>query len=459
MRRHLRMLLCMCALAVAMVSGGQNVKWQDLYKVKKKDTIYGIAKKFNITIEELQNANPGMKKSDYVLKKGDQLLIPFPTMSKVNTPAQTPETSRPATPSAPAAGKKKEMGVVRVGVMLPLHNVDGDGQRMVEYYRGVLMACDSLKAQGIKTNVQAWNVPIDANVATTLADPAAAKCDIIFGPLYTPQVKPIADFCRKNDIKLVIPFSINGGEVAKNDHIFQVYQSPEQLTAVAVNAFMERFSDSHVVVVDCNDATSNKGTFTTSLRKRLQEKGITCSITNLKSSDPMFAKAFNTTKRNVVVLNTARSPELNSVFAKLDILKKSSPTMRISLFGYTEWLMYTKPYTEYYHKYDTYIPTSFYYNPVAQRTKNFERVYRQWFKSDMREALPRFAITGYDQAQFFLRGISTYGSAFKGTKQQTTYAPMQTPLKFMRVSDGGMQNVSFMLVHYCNNRSIESISY
>ena len=190
----------MCALAVAMVSGGQNVKWQDLYKVKKKDTIYGIAKKFNITIEELQNANPGMKKSDYVLKKGDQLLIPFPTMSKVNTPAQTPETSRPATPSAPAAGKKKEMGVVRVGVMLPLHNVDGDGQRMVEYYRGVLMACDSLKAQGIKTHVQAWNVPIDANVATTLADPAAAKCDIIFGPLYTPQVKPIADFCRKNDI-------------------------------------------------------------------------------------------------------------------------------------------------------------------------------------------------------------------------------------------------------------------
>ena len=272
-------------------------------------------------------------------------------------------------------------------------------------------------------------------------------------------MKPIADFCRKNDIKLVIPFSINGGEVAKNDHIFQVYQSPEQLTAVAVNAFMERFSDSHVVVVDCNDATSNKGTFTTSLRKRLQEKGITCSITNLKSSDPMFAKAFNTTKRNVVVLNTARSPELNSVFAKLDILKKSSPAMRISLFGYTEWLMYTKPYTEYYHKYDTYIPTSFYYNPVAQRTKNFERTYRQWFKSDMREALPRFAITGYDQAQFFLRGISTYGSAFKGTKQQTTYAPMQTPLKFMRVSDGGMQNVSFMLVHYRNNRSIESISY
>lgn len=458
MRRYFRLILCFCALLIATAVAGQTIKWQELYKVKKKDTIYGIAKKFNITIDELIRANPAMQKADYALQKGDQLLIPYPATKPAT--ATTPATK---TANASAQGstthKRAADGTVRIGVMLPLHNVDGDGQRMVEYYRGVLMACDSLRSQGIATHVYAWNVPIDANVQQTINDDNARQCDIIFGPLYTPQVKPIADFCRKNDIKLVIPFSINGGEVAKNDHIFQVYQSPEQLTAVAVNAFMERFSDSHVVVVDCNDATSNKGTFTTSLRKRLQEKGITCSITNLKSSDPMFAKAFNTTKRNVVVLNTARSPELNSVFAKLDILKKSSPAMRISLFGYTEWLMYTKPYTEYYHKYDTYIPTSFYYNPVAQRTKNFERTYRQWFKSDMREALPRFAITGYDQAQFFLRGISTYGSAFKGTKQQTTYAPMQTPLKFMRVSDGGMQNVSFMLVHYRNNRSIESISY
>ena len=31
---------------------------------------------------------------------------------------------------------------VNVGVMLPLHDVDGDGRRMVEYYRGILMAVD-----------------------------------------------------------------------------------------------------------------------------------------------------------------------------------------------------------------------------------------------------------------------------------------------------------------------------
>ena len=47
---------------------------------------------------------------------------------------------------------------IKVGVMLPLHDINGDGKRMVEYYRGLLMACDSLKAEGITTDVYAWNV-------------------------------------------------------------------------------------------------------------------------------------------------------------------------------------------------------------------------------------------------------------------------------------------------------------
>ena len=56
----------------------------------------------------------------------------------------------------------------------------------------------------------------------------------------------------------------------------------------------------------------------------------------------MFAKAFDASKQNVVVLNTGRSPELNVTLAKLNGLKVTAPAMRISLFGYTEWLMYTK---------------------------------------------------------------------------------------------------------------------
>ena len=456
MKRLSKLVLGLCAMMIATATVGQTIKYQEIYRVKKKDTIYGIAKKYNITIDELMRANPDMQKADYTLKKDDQLVIPAPVEHKVGQPTIAPVTAYNATQAKTTTEAAR---TVKVGVMLPLHNVDGDGQRMTEYYRGVLMACDSLKAQGISTKVHAWNVAIDADVEKILADDNARDCDLIFGPLYTKQVKPMADFCRKNNIKLVIPFSISGNDVASNDHIFQVYQSQLQQTNTAVNAFVERFKGGHVVIIDCNDVTSTKGLFTSTLRQKLESVGISYNITNLKSSEEMFAKAFVNTKQNIVVLNTSRSPELNLTLAKLNGLKVTHPSLKISMFGYTEWLMYTKAYLDYYHVYDTYIPTTFYYNPLAPKTANLENSYRRWFKSDMRQALPRFAITGYDQAQFFIRGMHKYGSKFTGTKQQSTYTPLQTPLKFYNVNGGGMQNGAFMLVHYKTNRTLESISY
>jgi len=81
-------------------------------------------------------------------------------------------------------------------------------------------------------------------------------------------------------------------------------------------------------------------------------------------------------------------------------------------------------------------------------------------KGEMMAALPRFAITGYDQANFFLRGLHQYGKDFKGTKEQNKYIHLQTPLYFKSANaTGGMLNAAFMLVHYAKNGNIESINY
>lgn len=442
--------LALVALVGVAYVQAQTVKWQDLYTVKKKDTIYGITKKYGISIEELQKANPHIAGADYKLKKGDQLLIPFPSPKQPIQPQKPVETKT----------SRLQKGTVRVGVMLPLHNVDGDGRRMVEYYRGLLMACDSLRARGLNVDVKAWNVDIDSDIRQSLLDSAASTRDIIFGPLYTKQVKHLGDFCRKNDIRMVIPFSINGDEVKSNPQVFQVYQSQEMLSKRAVDAFLERFPNQHVVFIDCNDTTSRKGVFTFQLRKKLEEQGRSYNITNLKSSEAYFSKAFSRTAQNVVVLNTGRSPELNVALAKLDGLTTSAPSVKVTLFGYTEWLMYTKVYLEYFHKYNAYIPTTFYYNPLSKSTAALESSYRGWFKSDMRTALPRFALTGYDHGRFFIGGLDKYGDKFTGAASQATHTPVQTPLKFTTSgAGGGHQCSSFMLVHYKVGQGMETINY
>lgn len=447
MKHLIKYLLLAVSLFLSAAMMAQTTKWQDIYKVKKKDTIFGIARKYAIPIQDLLDANPEMKQEGYELKKGDTVFIPYgkKTMTKV-------------VPAKPVQKESPKPTTIKIGVMLPLHNIDGDGRRMVEFYRGMLMACDSLKRIGISTDIHAWNVPTDADIRQTLLQEGAKDCNLIFGPLYTTQVKPLGDFCQKNGIKLIIPYSINGDEVTRNSQIFQVYQSVSDLTNDAINAYMQRFSGYHPVFVDCNDSTSKKGIFTFGLRKVLDQRGIKYSITNLKSSEVNFAKAFSRTMPNIVVLNTGRSPELNVALAKLDGLTATTQGVVVTLFGYTEWLMYTRYNLEHFFKYNAYIPSTFYYNPLDPKTRSLEQNYRKWFGQEMQYALPRFAVTGYDQTQFFVRGYHQYGKNFIGTREQSSYRPLQTPLHFKRVVKG-MQNALFMLIHYTPEQRIETISY
>jgi lysM domain protein len=453
--RYLFMLFVafLCTTAVA-----QNLKWRDMYQVKKKDTIFGIAKNYGLTVDELINANPEMKVAGYELKKGDYIFIPYPA----NTDPKAATTRAATTPQPQTVAKTTQSQTaktIKVGVVLPLHDVDGDGKRMTEYYRGFLMGCDSLKQQGYSIDVHAWNVPADADIRPTLQDASIRNCDVIFGPLYTKQVKPLSDFCKGAGIKLVIPFSIWGDEVSRNSEIFQVYQSLDELNNASIDAFISRFGNQHPVFIDCNDSTSKKGIFTFGLRNRLNARGVKYSITNLKSNEELFSKAFSRTQPNVVVLNTGRSPELTVAIAKLKALVASNPGVVVSLFGYTEWLMYTRNNLDNFYKFNTHIPSTFYYNPLSAKTQHLENGYRRWFGLETLYALPKFALMGYDHAQFFIRGLYKYGKAFNGTKPQNAYTPLQTPLDFKRVGSGGMQNRAFMLVRYTNDKKIELINY
>jgi len=452
--KRLKCVLLLMLLMAAMTAMAQKTAVRAQHKVEKSETIFGIARKYDITIEELINANPVMKEQGYELKKGDTINIPYPKGQEPkggNTPSTN--TAKPITTQV--TGKKE----VKVGVMLPLHDNDGDGKRMVEYYRGLLLGVDRVKKDGITVDMHAWNVPIDADITQTLKEKDAADCDIIIGPLYTKMVKPLADFCQANDIMMVIPFSISGNDVENYSNIFQVYQAPADFDQQTIKNFIQWFNNYHVVIIDCEDEKSGKAEFMKKLRAELDNYALHYSLTSLKTAEKNFAKAFSLSQQNVVVINTEHSPSLNSTLAKLNTLTQKNADIHVSLFGYKEWLMYTKVYLDYYFKYDAYIPTYFYYNENSADTKWVERNYYKWFETTMSDtALPRFALTGFDHACFFIGGYCQFGKDFNGGKGQMTYKPVQSPMKFKKAGKGH-KNTNFMFVHYKNDRTIESVNY
>lgn len=441
---------------VAETALAQTQKFKELHKVKRKETIFGIARDNGLTIDELIEANPEMKTPGFELRKGDYIKIPYPPRHP-ELESATPQPQMPTKPTVVERDMRNRE--IRVGVMLPLHNDNGDGKRMVEYYRGVLMACDSLRVNGISTDIRAWNVPENADIQKVLKDPKAAECDLIIGPLYTKQVKALGDYAVKNDIRVLIPFSINSNEVFDNGNLFQVFQNGNQTNNSYVFRFYQRFKDSHVVIIDCNDSTSTKGSFTTVLRRKLDQEGASYSLTNLKSGETKFKQSFSTTKHNVVVLNTSRSQELNVAFAKLNGLLMTSPTLQISMFGYPEWLMYIRQHLDNFYKFDTFIPSTYYMSPLSHRGEHFKKKYRWNFHQDMQPYHQRYAVTGFDQAYFMIKGLHMYGKQFTGASGMVGYTPLQTPLHFERIGNGGMQNRAILFVHYTKDNKIETINF
>ena len=456
MKRTMRYWLLAAVLALGAETALAQQVFKDLHEVKKKETIFGIARDNGLTVQELIDANPEMNQPGYELKKGDVIKIPFKKgqepKDNVNPTAETPVKVN-------AGVKDMRNRAIRIGVMLPLHNDNGDGKRMVEFYRGVLMALDSLKANGISTDIRAWNVPEDKDIRLTLLEDHVADRDLIIGPLYTKQLKPLADFAKTNNIRVLIPFSINSTEVYDNDCLYQVFQNGNTLNEAYVFRFYERYKNSHVVIIDCNDTTSTKAPFTSTLRRKLEQESVPYSITNLKSSEAQFKKSFSTAKPNVVVLNTSRSQELNLAFAKLNGLLLTSQGLKISMFGYTEWLMYTRQHLDNFYKFDVIVPTTYYMDPLSPRTTRFNQKYRSNFKQDMQKYHAKFAATGFDHAYFMVKGLHMYGKNFFGASGTVGYTPLQTPLHFERIGNGGMMNRTVMFVHYTPEQRVETIKF
>ncbi len=418
----------------------QNSATTEVHKVKKGETLFGIAKQYDITVEELVKANPEMNSADYKLKKG--VLVNIPKKQ------EAPKEKVPAMKDQP----------LKVGIVLPLHDDDGDGRRMLEYYRGILMACDDLKKQGISMEINTYNTFQDCIMDSILINSKLKDANIIFGPLYTKQLTSLTSYAKPQATKIVIPFSINGNDVSTNPYIYQVHKSPTLFNDEVIKQFMDRFKDYNVIVVDCQDQTSDKGQFTSSLRSRIDAKAMPCKVTSIASPYDAFKNAFSETQSNVIVLNSAKSPELNKVIQRLDSIVIDKPNLQISLFGYTEWLMYEKHDKAKFFKYDTYIPTNAYYNPYSGKVKELDDKYKKYFKSDMMEYLPRFALTGYDHGMFFLKGLYQDGMKFTGSTQDKDF--VQTPLRFSRVNSiGGYQNVAFLFVHYNKNNTISLINF
>ena len=417
---------------------------KEMHKVKRKETIFGIAKKYGLTAEDLMNANPEMKKAGYELKKGNFICIPFPKPA-YRIPSDTELFDA-------AKDKPKSQKEIRAAIILPFKAKTAESTRVIEYYQGILMAADSIRRLGVSLELYAYDSgETEAQIKAILSKPEMKWMDVIFGPLYKAQMSALSAFSLSNGIRVVSPFSSKDEEVFNNPNWVMLNPPSNYENAEVFRRFVSVFGKSNVVFLN---KFADGSTLTRGLQAKLNEQSITYSNIPQSFTDTQLKESLSRVSVNVVVLSSDDLTSLNIVVPRIKNFLKNNPEYKLQLFGHPSWQTYVKEHLDSFYELDTYIYTPFYRNPLSHNTARFEKDYLAHFHKAMIKTYPRMSMFGFDSALFFFKGISRYGKSF--ASQDIFSAPVQNGIKLHRVSNwGGMINNNIWFVHYKPTHKIE----
>lgn len=445
--------------------GFLNSGCKEMYQVKKKDNLYRIALQYNLTIEELCAANPELK-PDTKIKKGSWLCIPFSRAEiqaeadRVAQEQAKAKADREAVEKAIAAATKSTSKKhLNVAVILPLKAGGDKGMKMVEFYRGLLMAADSVKQQGTSVDIYAYHSGTTASdVKVILAHPEMKTMDLVFGPLESAQASALNDFCMQNKIRLVTPFSTTNTYGQNNPYVYQASINSEAARKNAVNKVTGYFTNHNYVILSTGMGDDRGTKFTNDLRSRLTAQGQNVQTLDMNSDDATFATVLNQFRDNLIIPDASSLSATTALTKKLQAFKQNNPIYKITLLGYPEWPTYANTLLNSFNNLDTYAYSTFYRNPNDYRVTAFEAKFKKNFAREIAVSYPRYGIYGFDLGYYFMNGVSKLGDYFDEKYPTLRYNAFQNGFSFEQSNESAAHiNQQIILVHYSNGQRVEVI--
>ena len=429
-----------------------------MHRVKKKETLFSISRQYGISQQQLIAANPELQGTDK-LKKGSLLCIPYTTPTETARPTEVPTDKQLFNEAAQPA---KRYQVIKAALILPFLDVpQTESSRMTEYYEGFLMAVDSLKRTGVNIDLYTYNSGDEKSSIQPLLNREELKqMDIIFGPRHQEHIAPLANYCKKHDIRLVIPFTSKDNAVFSNPMVYQVNTPQSYLYSEVYDHFMRQFAQQQIIFIEAQEGSKEKAEFIKGLKEELATRGIATRSVSDEATSEELKQCLSTTKENLFVPTSGSNLTLIKILPQLVLTVRENPEQRIHLFGYPEWQTYTKDHLDAFFELDTYFYSSFYTNNLLPASIRFTSAYRRWYAKEMDDRYPKYGMLGFDTGFFFLKGMARYGNRFEEQMNQLELVPIQTGFKFTRVNNwGGFINRKVFFVHFTRDYELLKLDF
>lgn len=413
------------------------------YKVKAGDTFYGIATRNGIDLPHLYAANPGVD----VLKEG----------MTINIPDGCDEIRENASAETVAPAEKKP---INLAVVLPFQ-LDQKGKHnksMTEFFRGFLLAVDSLRSFGNPIHIQTYDTKgTPEGLQEVLEKPELKNANAIIGPDNAEQLSALNAYGRDNSIYVLNLFNNRDSAYLTNPYAIQGAVPREIMYDRAAKSFITSFDDFMPVFIVSNDGRRDKVEFIDVVKSMLTAAGKSYKEINYNGTLALetLVNALPAGQKYAFLPGSSNKEEFDRFATAIQAYKDARDFKNeVIVWGYPEWLANRQAYPR-MHELDCYIYSR---NnlPEKYETESINKLYETWYGPHMMKNYPQRAYMGFDAGMYLLKSLQSNNGNFSG------FAPyVQTlimPITLKRINGGGFCNDELLLINLAPGETISKRS-
>lgn len=447
------------------------------YKVERGETLYGVSRKFNTTVDEITKANPNITS----LREGDVLAINIPQKATdpIKIDFENPNSIdsldlskvNKINPLKDKLNKMVKQETYTISMFLPfmldkndqtplepneLKKINPLTEMSTHFYQGAMLAFDSVKFSGVSINLNVFDTEKDTiTVGKLLRTQKVKSSDLIIGPFYEKPYRQVANFSKKNKIQSVCPVSQSNKVLFNNKYVTELQTSlPTQLSYLA-EYIANNSNTENVICVSgktkkdkylsamfaekYNGLVANK---TNNYRSKTGEYKMT-SFSSMNGFDTKLVKG----KKNILIIPFTEEGMASSFFTQLNIMltKSRMKDYEVEVYALENFMDYDNINIDLKMKYNLHVTSSSFINYKDENIKKFVINYRLKYGTEP----TKYAFVGYDVAFYHALAMSNYGNKFSSFYGQIQIPMLQSTYQLKRTdSTSGFENQSVFILAY-----------
>ncbi len=408
--------------------------------VQQGETLYGIARQYQIPVDVLISANPGLSES---LKLGQEISIPARgDGSQPGLPVHVPLGNNGNFRPVPVDGAVVESSY-RIALMLPFmtNAVDTIGLTPKEkrlqdvafqFFRGASMGLDSAQHYGLSADVYSFDIADNRNAAREiLARKELAGTDLIIGPAFRDPLQEVAMWGGKNGAHVVCPVPQANKVLLTSPNMSKAYPSEVTQWETLGTYIGTKHRNDNVVLVNSRDVDDLKliQVFCSAYFRAAGDSVKQFQVKGRSASG--VSKLLKPSGRNIVIAPSSDKLLITTLFGDLN-------GDNITVFGKEDWE--DSPVIEPQKRNELHVsyPKAIFPDYSDEKVQIWVEAYRKRFHTEPTE----YSFLGYDVMRYYGEGLVLFGKDFPNHfGEWNCTGCVSTSFKFVRTGDeSGFEN-------------------